>query len=282
MQIIRLDQPIEDKQRAELLFAGHLLIYQQRQSMLELISLTKEILRQYLGELNPIHAQHELNKQTFLSLTGAAQHQFRHSSQARELFFKVLIECGVDTKKSYYDHFPLRIVPYSNQHHGAHRAAIGHHRDTWGSNIHSQQNWWAPIFDLTAQRTLAIYPDYWQNPLANTTATWDFKAFLAQRNVTQTERSIAYPSAPTPTQEVNESTAVKVILEPGDVLNFASAHLHASVPNTSDATRFSVEMRTIHQDDLILQRQAPNVDNSATEPMYAWFKHIENKHKLAL
>lgn len=279
MKIIRLDQPIDDEQRAELLFSGHLLIYQQRESMFELIELTKDILKQHLGDLNPAYAQRDLNRQSFLSLTGNAQHQFRHCSHARELFFKVLMECGVDTHLSYYDHFPLRVVPYANQHHGAHRAAIGHHRDTWGSNIHSQQNWWAPIFDLTAQRTLAIYPDYWTKPLANTTATWNFKVFLAQRSMTQSERSIAYPSAPTPTEQVDESAVVKMILKPGDVLNFASAHLHASVPNTSDATRFSVEMRTIHQDDLALQRQAPNVDNDASEPMYTWFKHIQDKHK---
>lgn len=274
MQVIQLDQPISDELRAQHLFNGDLLVYRQRPAMLALIDFTKHLLQQQFGDCDYTQVQNQLEQSAFLQLMGEVQSQFRRSAQARELFFEVLIECGVDTQQCYYDHFPLRVVPFASQHQGAQRAAIGHHRDTWGSNINSQQNWWAPIFELTCERTIAIYPDYWDKPLANTTASWSFTDFLAARNKTANERAVNYPSAPTPTTAVDESAVVKLVIAPGDVLNFASAQLHASVPNTTDATRFSVEMRTVNHQDMIASRAAPNVDNAGQKPMYQWFKNI--------
>ena len=280
MKVIYLDQPICDIQRAELLFSGHLLVYTQRQSMIHLIEFTENLLKTKLNNLDPVNAQNTLRKEPFLKATCEVQAEFRRSEKARQLFFNVLAECGVDLQTCYYDHFPLRIVPFAEQHSGAHRAAIGHHRDTWGSNIHSQQNWWAPIFSLTKERTIALYPDYWNKALANSTATWCFKEFLTERNKSQKERNINYPSAPIPVEEVDEGNVMKLVIKPGDVLNFSSAHLHASVPNTSDATRYSVEMRTINSVDLNEKKQAPNLDNAGEKPMYSWFKNIKTNKRL--
>lgn len=280
MKIIYIDHPISDNQRSELLFSGHLLVYTQAQCMLELIEFTKDLLAKSMGNLDPTIVQQSLKKAPFLAATCQAQMEFRNSKEARQLFFKALAECGVDLINTYYDHFPLRIVPFAHKHTGAHRAAIGHHRDTWGSNIHCQQNWWAPIFDVTEERTIAIYPDYWKKPIENTTETWSFEQFLAERKNTESERSIIYPSAPSVIGEVDERSVVKLVIQPGEILNFSSAHLHASVPNTSQATRYSVEMRTITVGDLSAEHQAPNLDNKGEKPMYSWFKNMSTNKTL--
>lgn len=281
MDIIQLDQPISDAERAALLFAGHLLVYRQRPAMQRMIAYTRELLEDELPGLDPVTVQKHLSREEFLERVGAVQTRFRTSEDAKLIFFDVLRECGVTTEQCYYDHFPLRVVPFDATHNGAHRAAIGHHRDTWGSNVQCQQNWWAPVFSLEAERTIAFYPDYWEKPLANNTATWSFEEYLATRKTARPERGIAYPSAPRPSETVDESGVVKVVIQPGDVLAFSSAHLHASVPNTTDAIRYSVEMRTIHQSDLDAGRVAPNVDNAATVPMYRWFRHVESRQPLS-
>lgn len=280
MKIVQLDHGISDKERADILFAGDLLVYRQRPSMIKLIEFTKEMLQQQFGQCDYTQIQNDLARQPYLEQMGEVQTRFRNSESARQLFFSALKECGVDLDKTYYDHFPLRVVPFSDQHLGAQRAAIGHHRDTWGSNIDCQINWWAPIFSLTEERTIAIYPQYWDKPLANNTESWSFSEFLKTRNDTQNERQVAYPSAPTPSETVDESGVVKVVIAPGDVLNFASAHLHASVPNTTDSARFSIEMRTVNSDFLIADLKSPNFDNAATKPMYQWFKNIVSKQAL--
>ncbi|OYD23997.1 hypothetical protein [Oceanimonas baumannii] len=280
MNIYHLDQPISDKERAERLFCGDLLIYRNISAMTELVTYSDQRLRAALDGRDPTTAQQYLSGEAFIERTGTVQTAFRTSDVPKTMFFRALKECGVDLKQTYYDHFPMRVVPYSAQHQGALRAAIGHHRDTWGSNIQSQINWWAPLYPLEEQRTIAFYPHYWNHALANNTATWSFAEYLATRNRTPTERQVDYPSAPHPTEAVDESDVVKVVLQPGDILNFSSAHLHASVTNVTNATRFSVEMRTINRQDLRLGREAPNQDNAAATPMYSWFRSILDKHPL--
>ncbi|WP_051559947.1 phytanoyl-CoA dioxygenase family protein [Marinobacterium jannaschii] len=286
MKIIQLDQPIDDPQRAEHLFRGELLVFRNIPAMRQLIDRTDQLLRDKLSGLDPVRAQHRLSPQDFLQLTGEVQSEFRKSQWPKDLFFAALQQCGVELSETFYDHFPLRVVPFDRDsdgsHNGAHRAAIGHHRDSWGANIFSQINWWAPIYSLEAERSIAFYPDYWDRPLANNTDSWCFEDYLAERRKVPEERRSAYPSAPQPLEVVDESGVEKILIEPGDILCFASAQLHASVPNSTDATRFSVEMRTINRQDLQAGRAAPNVDNAATTPMHRWFRGIVDKQPLEL
>lgn len=50
----------------------------------------------------------------------------------------------------------------------------------------------------------------------------------------------------------------------GGVILFSGAQMHSSVPNTSGVTRFSIDFRTIHLDDAIAKRGAPNIDSACT------------------
>jgi hypothetical protein len=50
----------------------------------------------------------------------------------------------------------------------------------------------------------------------------------------------------------------------GGALIFSAAHLHSTVPNTTDRTRFSIDFRTVNLDDLLDRRGAPNVDAACT------------------
>ena len=279
MEIIRTSKTITDQERAEILFRGDLLIQTDIKAMHQVIVWTRDLLDQTLP-INATKIQASLDPKAFLKHTAKAQESFRKSEAIRKHFFGALVECGVDIQHTYYDHFPLRIVPSGDEYGGARNSSISHHRDTWGSCIHSQINWWAPIFELEKSRTIAIYPDYWTHPLANNTQQWRFEKHIESRRITPKGMQAPYPSAPSPTEAVNESNMIPVMLNPGDILSFSSAHLHASVPNTSSFTRYSVEMRTINLADLQQNRMAPNVDNQGERPMYQWFKRITDKQSL--
>jgi hypothetical protein len=45
---------------------------------------------------------------------------------------------------------------------------------------------------------------------------------------------------------------------------FSANQLHSTVPNTSGRTRFSIDFRTVNLDDVLLRREAPNVDSECT------------------
>ena len=45
---------------------------------------------------------------------------------------------------------------------------------------------------------------------------------------------------------------------------FSAQQLHATVPNTSGLTRFSIDFRTVHRDDVEAKRGARIIDSDAT------------------
>ena len=50
----------------------------------------------------------------------------------------------------------------------------------------------------------------------------------------------------------------------GGLIEFSGQHMHSSVPNQTGRTRFSIDFRTMHVDDVIGGRAAPNVDARCT------------------
>ena len=186
---------------------------------------------------------------------------------------------GVDAERTYWDSIYLRVVPPARGDAGRQVGTIGFHRDTWSSNLLQQTNWWTPLRPLTAERTVALYPGYWSRPIANTSAGWELDAIRARRR--RGERDEDIPIVPEPTETVDTTTELRVVIDPGDLLCFAGAHLHASVPNVSDDTRYSVELRTINRDDFVHGRGAPSLDGQAPQVPREWFRSMTDGSSLA-
>jgi ectoine hydroxylase-related dioxygenase (phytanoyl-CoA dioxygenase family) len=79
---------------------------------------------------------------------------------------------------------------------------------------------------------------------------------------------------PEPSEPVDTTSELRMVIEPGDLLCFSGAHLHASVPNRSGVTHFSVEVRTVDSDDMLRGRGAPNIDGQAPHVALEWFRRI--------
>jgi hypothetical protein len=204
------------------------------------------------------------------------QRQVRGDEHARQLVGGALEEVGVDPQRTYWDRIRLRIVPpvAGDKEIGT----IGVHRDTWGSNVLSQTNWWLPVRPLASERTIAFFPSYWSRPIENTSASWDLDEIRARRRSGERDEDI--PIVPEPTEPVDTEAELRVVIEPGDLLCFSGAHLHASVPNTTPETRCSVELRTVNVDDLARGRGAPDLDGRAPRVPLAWFKSMTDGRPL--
>lgn len=282
MQLTECGHNLTERERSNMLYDGQLLVFRQVPAMQELTVYTDKLLRQHLGECDPTTIQTRLNELNYLELMGRAQHEFRTDLKSKQLFFKALTQIGVNPESTYWDHFPLRAVPCGGTHSGGRCEAVDVHRDSWGANIQAQLNWWAPIYPLSPGRTMVFYPDYWRQPLPNDTATWSIDEYIRQRDLLPNkERAVGYSSVPLPTEPVKNSYVFPVIIEPGDILCFSSAHLHASGKNRSERTRFSVEMRTVNSHEVLGGYGAPNVDNAGVTPMYKWFRRISDNQSLA-
>jgi hypothetical protein len=202
------------------------------------------------------------------------QREVRTDARIKELFRAALEHVGVDPARSYWDSIYLRVVPPIEPGAERHVGRIGFHRDTWSSNVLQQTNWWATIRPLSADRTIAFYPGYWSRPIANTSADWDLDEIRALRRSGKRDEDVAI--VPEPSEPVDTSSELRMVVEPGDLLCFSGAHLHATVPNVSDQTRVSVELRTVSLDDLARGRGAPDVDGRAPKVPLEWFRSMED------
>jgi hypothetical protein len=257
--------PLEDERRSEALFGGDLLIFKDVAPLQRFSMLARELLMAVFGNA-PQHAQFDLSPEEFTARARDLVERCRRHPAALQGFREVLRHVGVDLDRTYWDWLHLRIQPHQDF---TEAGTLGYHRDTWSSNIDAQTNWWTPVLPITRERTIALYPAYWSRPLANTSASWDL------------QRVREMPLVPRPSEPVVADSEVRIVIEPGDLLCFSGAHLHASVPNTSGATRFSVEVRTVTADDVRARRGAPNVDGEAPRVAWRWFRGITSSASLA-
>jgi hypothetical protein len=189
-------------------------------------------------------------------------------------FHAALEHVGVDAARTYWDRLYLRVVEPVEEGAELQPGRIGFHRDTWSSNVLAQTNWWTPLRPLTADRTIAFYPAYWSRPIANSSGEWDLDEIREQRRRGEPDEEIQI--VPEPTEPVDIESELRIVIEPGDLLCFSGAHLHASVPNTSGERRVSVEVRTVNADDCDRQRGAPDLDGRAPRVPLHWFRSMES------
>ncbi len=277
-----LSTPLDAGRRGELVYRGDLLIFKGVAPMRELCAFADVLIRETFADLEPETAQFHMDRDAYLALAGALRRRFKTDRAAKRMFTAVLEGVGVDPERTYWDWLYLRILPHGDSHSGRRIGPLGVHRDTWASNLLQQTHWWAPIYPLTAERTIAFYPDYWSRPLANTSAEWDLDELRARRREAGAAGRAApdYPLMPEPRGPVDTGAELRPVLEPGDVLCFSGAHAHASVPNETGRARFSTEVRTVDAGDLSAGRGAPNVDGEAPRVARGWFHRISDGRPL--
>jgi len=279
MQIYYVYDSISDRQRSDILFKGDLIVFRQLPALIEMNRKLALLIKTHMSEKQPFKAEAQFNQEIV-----RLQQQFQASTEIRHQFRLALKQAGVDLERNYADHLFLRCVPPKQHRNQRFRGHIGYHRDTWGSNIQHQINWWSPVHPVTEQNTIAFYPDYWKKPIANTSDRWSYEAFCKARKVADKDKSgseqINYPYAPEILETVDDRSQTAVVIEPGDLLCFSSAHLHASIPNSSAMARYSTELRSFNLEDLEYQRMPENVDNAGTEPHYEWFRRLSDDAQL--
>jgi len=69
---------------------------------------------------------------------------------------------------------------------------------------------------------------------------------------------------PRPEVPLAPDPQVRVVANVGGVMLFSSAQLHSTVPNTAGLTRYSIDFRTVHLDDVWHKCGAPNIDSAST------------------
>jgi hypothetical protein len=261
MLSISSNASLDDGIRRDLLYQGHLFSLPPSRASIALCDFAQELIEEAFAPNDPRTAQFEIPVEDFVTLVAPLQPRFIHHPKTKDLVVDYLVDSGCDPEKTYFDVPRLRVISSS----GYLTSGVGYqlhpHRDTWYSAPACQLNWWLPIYDILTHSAMAFHPAYWEQAIRNSSRDFNYYEWNrdgrrnAANHITSDTRK-----QPRAEEELYLEPDVRLVPPRGGIILFSGAHLHSTVPNTSGVTRFSMDFRTIHHDDVIARRGAPNQD----------------------
>jgi hypothetical protein len=241
------------------------MLYSSRASTEALCDHSRTFIAEAFAPHEPERAQFALSVDEFVARTAPLKSKFTNDARTKELIRDILTDLGCDLLETYFDVPRLRVVPSDGYLTSGVSYAYKAHRDTWYAGSPSQVNYWMPVFPIVPGRAMSLFPTYWTKHLRNSSSDFDYGEWCAvgrPQAVSQIKEDRR--KHPVPREPVDLSGELRIAGNKGDLLVFSAAHLHATAPNRSGATRFSIDFRTINLDDLRSNRGAPNIDSRAT------------------
>ncbi|HVV91885.1 MAG TPA: hypothetical protein VHD15_00560 [Hyphomicrobiales bacterium] len=249
------------------LYAGEILRLAGLAPLGEIVAFTRTFLEEELAPHPPTEIHHHLTLaqqvERFAALSGA----YARSEEVKRLWRALFDAVGLDPEAIARDRLRLRFQPHRDAAEANLRPAgastVAFHRDTWGTNLYAQVNWWMPVYPLAAGRTMALFPSLWSRPVRNSSADFDLGRVMARRKAGGGGAVGADDMIPHLEEEIAAELGIPVLIEPGTAIAFSSAHAHTGVGNQTGVTRISLETRTIAIADVTGGRGAPNLDGRA-------------------
>jgi hypothetical protein len=225
--------------------------------------------RDLIGEAfsghDPELAQFGLPVDEYAAILNVLKPRFIHHPESKRFIQQLLVERGCDPTETYFDVPRLR-TSTTNDYLTTGIAFAWHpHRDTWFSAPMTQLNHWMPVYDISRDNAMAFHPEYFDRPVANDSAIYNYYEWNAKHRgaAASNVRADARP-LPRPTEPVDLASSTVFVTPVGGMIQFSAHQLHSSVPNTSGRTRFSIDFRTVNVADIRAGRGAVNVDSHCT------------------
>ena len=264
MAAVHFDASTSDDARRQRLYAGDIFIGSPSESSSAMAELARKMLEEAFAPHDPRTIHRHLTADQVAGILATLKPSFIHHPECKRLIRQVLTEKRVDIDKTYFDVPRLRSAYPSHFLSSGIAYAFHPHRDTWYSAPFCQINWWFPIYPIEAGNAMAFYPHYFDRPIKNNSEIYNYYEWnsnsrvMAAKHVSSDTREQPKP------QEKIGPPAVCYLPPPSGMILFSGAQLHETVPNTTDIARYSIDFRTVHLDDVVAHRGAPNIDSRCT------------------
>jgi len=259
-----VDSTMDDQRRRSRVFEGDLFLFRVNAASKELVDFARQIIRESFPDVDPQQAQSGMKVEDFVATIAPLKTKFTNHERTKAFVRNLLTEFGCDKDRTYFDVPRLRVVT----HGGYLSAGVGYaykpHRDTWYAGPDCQLNWWMPVYDLEPDQAMALYPRYFHYPVKNSSRDFDYDEWcnLGRKQAVENIKADTRKH-PLPEEGIDQAGEARIVCDAAATLLFSAGHLHATVPNTSQRTRFSIDFRTVHIDDLRSRLGARNVDSLA-------------------
>jgi hypothetical protein len=278
---VLFDTHWRDDRKREALYAGDVLVFSPVPAALALVNRARELLEAAFAPHHPTQAQYHVPVAEYAAVLARVKPAFIHDPLCKQLIPQLIEELGGDRSHVYFDVPRMRSATAHEYLTTGIAYAFHPHRDTWYSAPQAQINWWFPIYEIEPNNGMAFYPHFFARAVENSSETYNYyrwnrdnRAAAAKQVGTDTRVQ------PRITAEVDLDPQIRIVAPVGGVMMFSGQHLHATVPNTTEVTRFSIDFRTLHRGDLERGLGAPRVDSHCTGTSMRDFLHCDNLSRL--
>ena len=262
---IYVDANMTDDQRRTAIYHGSIFVHSPSENALKLCRLAQELIEDAFAPFDPLRVHENISAEKCAEILAVLKPKFIHHPQSKECIQGILEEAGCDLEQTYFDVPRMRTAFPGDYLKSGIAYAFHPHRDTWYSAPMCQINWWMPVYELNSENCMALHPHYFGRAIRNGSHQYDYQRwnqesrFNAAKHVKSDAR--VQPHAEEP---IALEPQIRFVCPVGGAFQFSAAHLHSTVPNTSPVTRFSIDFRTVHIDDVAGQLGAENVDSACT------------------
>lgn len=265
MTAILIDPSLSDRARRQHLFAGDVVVYSPSPQTIALCDFARTLIGEAFGSRDPELAQFDLSVEAYAAILAQLKPRFIHHPRSKVLLQELLRSLGCDEDKTYFDVPRLRSSTSGGYLTTGIAYAFHPHRDTWYSAPMCQTNLWMPIYAVQPENIMAFHPEYWDTPVSNSSANYDYQRWTATSRFNAAEHiGSDTREQPRALEPLKSDPDLRIVTQVGGMKMFSAAHLHSSIPNNSGRTRFSIDFRIINIDDAVDEAGAPNHDSFCT------------------
>lgn len=262
---IFVDAAMEEGKLRQEIYGGSVFVHSASEYSLKLCQLAQQMVEEAFHPHDPLHIHEYLSAEECAAILGKLKPKFIHDPRSKEYIQGILTANGADMEKTYFD-VPRMRTAFPGEYLKSGIAYAFHpHRDTWYSAPMCQINWWMPFYALNSENCMALHPHYFGRAIKNGSSQYNYQRwnqesrFNAAQHVKTDTR--VQPHAEEP---IELEPQIRLVCPVGCAYQFSAAHLHSTVPNSSGVTRYSIDFRTVHIDDILTRGGAVNVDSACT------------------
>ena len=279
MSSVFFNSTISDQDRRTMIYTGDIFILSPTDGTRALIELARKMLEEAFAPYDPRIVHERKTPEEVAAILGKLKPQFIHHPECKRLISQTMVEHGVDPEFLYFDVPRMRSAYPSHFLSSGIAYAFHPHRDTWYSAPMCQLNWWLPIYPIEPDNAMSFYPRYFGEAVKSNSEIYNYYEWNTKNRATAVQHIKSDTrEQPKPQQEL-EPVTMRFLPPPGGIIVFSGAQLHETVPNTTNVARYSIDFRTVHYDDVVARRGAPNLDSRCTgTPMRDYLRASDFSH----
>ena len=263
MTTILVDPRTQGGDIRHFIYDGDVVVYTRIEAVVGLVDLAREQLVDIFAPFDSEEAHLHFSPEEVAVILAKWKPTFMRDPRSKALLRSIIEEVGFPLEDTHTDLLRVRTAFPLNHLNTGIAFAFPWHRDTWYSAPAQQINWWLPIFEVCKTNAMKFDFARFAAPVENTSSGFDYYAINQDRLKTATQTRVetqSRPEAPNHSPDIYST----FLVQPGSVLLFSGTHLHATIPNQSGRTRFSIDFRTVDRRDVVQGIGAPIVDAECT------------------